>query len=75
MTKIKAPRINPQIDSDIDYMKLLNFRARKLQTILSEPDIVNRLKLSCHYNFTIRETKEMVKCLIYASRKEMNETN
>lgn len=67
MMKVKPSEIKPT-----DMISILNFRARKLKTVLEDHEVVELLKQSKHINYTIQEVNEVINNLIFASRKEQN---
>lgn len=67
MTRITPPEIAPT-----DMMKLANLRARKLKTVIEQPEIVEALRQSQHMNYTIQEMKDMIENLIFVTRKEQS---
>lgn len=65
MTKITPPEIAPT-----DMIKLVNFRARKLETVMKDREVVDKLRNSVYLGFTIQEINAMLDNLIVATRKE-----
>lgn len=67
MTKVQMKNLEL-----MDLLKLVNFRARKLNSVLSVPEVVEKLKFNPRMSYTIQDLHSMLDNLIYVSRKEQN---